>query len=176
MRFVLILLVAAALAGCLESDPNAADDADATDLPTQTVEETITFSNSGLIMAGNEDAGTTGAGCGNTAPDPVVDRLSWEWVIEAPDGATNAKVSDLVFTATYPATMPEGDIFVYNPDGQQMTDATTFNPNDAPGPEYYDTVTVEGKHAIGTWRIDVAGCLGSGEVSLDATAVLSYDE
>lgn len=194
MRFVL-LLVLAALAGCVEdSDPVDAetadrdgdgftdaaetaagtdpDDPDSFPAPVRT-EEPISFSGSGLIVMGNEGLGV-GPECGGVLPDPVPDSVSFTWSIQAPSNATDAQVRDLSFTATYPATMPEGDIYVYDPDGNLLSETTTFPLPPPAATSFEDTVTIEGLHKPGDWRIDVRGCLGAGEISLAGSATLSY--
>jgi hypothetical protein len=182
----LAIFLVMAVAGCAEdSDPidpamtdsdgdgymdavetEAGTDPDnATSFPApQRIEEAITFSGAGTILVGNEDPL---AGCATLdVPDTVV--LTWD--ISAPDNATSVRVTDMSFTATYPASMPEGDIFVFDPAGNGITASTAA----AIPPQSTDTVTAPGPHGAGAYRIEIRGCVGSGDITLAASATLSY--
>lgn len=183
---IIFLVSCLALAGCA-SDPPAADptatDSDgdgftdaverdagsdpqnATSVPIVRVSQDVSFSDSGLILAGAEDP--VGAGCGATGEPGIA---AWTWTIAAPSGTTDTHVTDLVFIATYPPTMPEGDIYVFNPDGQLITDTTGVS---IP-PSSTDRVTVDTQQPTGDFRIEVRGCAGAGEVGMEATGTLSF--
>lgn len=187
MRTVL-LVACLALAGCTSESPAAdpktldsdgdgftdaverdagSDPQNATSVPIVRVSQDVSFSDSGLIVAGAEDP--VGAGCGATGEPGIA---AWTWTIAAPAGTAEAHVTDLVFIATYPPTMPEGDIYVFNPDGQLITSTTSVS---IP-PSSTDRVTVDSKQSAGDFRIEVRGCAGAGEVGMEATGTLSYLE
>ncbi len=142
------------------------DPFNATDVPVLRVQEAVTFSGDGMIIGGNELFGVAGTCGGRIAQDTAV----FTWLIEAPKNTTGARVSALTFTATYPATMPEGDIYVFDPEGNQLTDSTGA----AIPPTSTDTVRADGVLPAGEYRIEVRGCLGAGNVQMDAEGVLSY--
>jgi hypothetical protein len=188
MRLLIALMAVALLAGCVDESPAidpetndadgdgftdavetraGTDPTNATSLPVPArVSESISFSGSGMIIGGVDDLGT-GDGCGGPVESGT---LSMVWKIESPTNVTNVQVSGLIFTATYPSTMPEGDIFVFSPTGEQLTAAT---PMTVP-PASTDMVTVEGNHPAGDYTIEIRGCAGAGEVSLVASGTLAY--
>jgi hypothetical protein len=189
---VLLLLLLVALAGCVEgtepADPETADtDGDGfTDaaetaagsdpknnasVPAQVrISEEVTYANTGMIIGGVEDV-ATGAGCGAAVPTGTA---TFTWAISVPEGATAGRVSDLSFTAGYPISMPEGDIYVFDPEGTLLTDSTGAQLPPADPMNIQDTVEAAGNHPLGEYRIEVRGCVGAGEVSMEATATLSY--
>ncbi len=144
------------------SDPH-----NATSIPDIMVHEEVAFSDSGLIVAGNE-----GILIGTCGMQGTIDTAHFEWDIQAPEGARKVHVTDLVFTASLPATMLELDIYVFDPEGNDITPGTTTM---TIPPQRTDTIAIEGKHPAGTYTIEVRGCLGSGEVDLDASGLLGYE-
>lgn len=187
MRILTLLLVAGiALSGCASDDPGEpvdpladsdgdgfpdsleleyeSDPHNTTSVPAVIVHEPISFTDTGMILFGTEVVET---GCGVHGD---IDTAVLTWSIQGPANATDVHVVDLSFTATLPPTMIELDIFVFGPDGTQLTEATTAS---IP-PIKTDTVVVDGKQPVGDYRIEIRGCEGSGEVKLDATGTLGY--
>lgn len=186
MRLMILLVAAMVLAGCASESPESAPDADMdTDgdgfpdvleekvgsdpfddqsVPDLTVHEAVSFAGTGMIVAGSE---VFGMGCGVHG---TVDTFVLLWPIQAPANVTRPHVTDLAFTARLPPTMLELDLHVYAPNGDLLTAPTTMTlpPSDT------DTVAIEGKHEVGEYRIEVRGCLGSGEVAVEGTGTLGY--
>ncbi len=187
--FLALALVAAALSGCAEAsepfDPvQSIDDSDgdgyidaveakygsdpmnATSVPDVMVHEDIQFSGSGMMMAAVESPLD---GCGAQGS---IDVVTLKWLIEAPANTTKHHVMDLVFTAHLPQTMAELDIYVFDPSGKDLTPGTTTM---TVPPQRTDSISIDGKHPVGEYTIELRGCAGTGNVQLDATGVLGYE-
>lgn len=135
------------------SDPD-----NATDVPHLMKHADVSYTNT-VQVVGN---GVPGVQCD---PTPVSSQVM-TWTIEAPPGnVTNVHVGHLEFTITSAATVNDADIFVTGPDG-----ATASATSGAAS----ETASFNGHQPVGDYTIEIRGCSGAGDVTVDATGSLGW--
>lgn len=169
-RWTLPLLLASlvTLSGCLDDEaPDEDTDDDGMD-EADPVSQDVQFADSGMLLVGNDSLGNTDTGCGNLDEEGV-DTVTHTWTLPAEVNGTAVRVAGLEVTLTLvDPTLTDADLFVYDPDGNELGRSTEFNVQTGAS----ESVTVSGTHAPGDYEIVVKGCTGSGSYDVSASATL----
>lgn len=150
MRLLLAVAVLS-LAGCLSDVPG----------PTQETEATsraVSYTNLVQVVG----VGVPGQFC----DDQDVNSEKLTWIIEAPDGAMEAQVTNVRVEIEGDDTVNDVDLFLYRPDGTLVASATSSANTEA--------ITVAGPEPAGEYVIEVRGCSGAGTVSVAGGATVSW--
>ncbi len=99
-------------------------------------------------------------------PADAVNSQMVPFLLEAPAGGRDAHIADLVVKITGDVTVNDVDLFVYSPSGDLLGSGTSGANT--------ETVEVPGHQETGEYQIEVRGCSGAGDVTVDASALIGW--